>query len=141
MACECGHLTDHHDGLGCAYCGCTRRFKNINLKHVVSIIALLLTFALSANAQTQKPEQEKLDALTKVCVEQRLAAAPSLAGQPITVSVFEGIATLRGTVADTRKKGTATRVAKSKTCGATKAINKLNAQTTIKIQPKKKGGE
>lgn len=65
------------------------------------------------------------DATIKTCVVEHLAKAKSLTGETITVTVQDLTVTLTEQVKDARKKGTATRVAKAKVCGASAVKNEL----------------
>jgi osmotically-inducible protein OsmY len=67
------------------------------------------------------------DAAIKTCVIEHLAKAKSLTGETIAVTVQDKAVTLTGQVKDARKKGTATRVAKAKACGASAVKNELTA--------------
>ena len=92
---------------------------------ICTILLLALGFAQSSDADI------------KTCVEQRLGAAKSLAGERITVSVKDGLVTLTGSVSDSRKKATATRVARGLACAATEADNRLEAKRKLNIRKPK----
>jgi osmotically-inducible protein OsmY len=80
-----------------------------------------------AAAQTKKAAPAS-DAEIKQCIEERFAKATSLAGQAINVAVSNGEATLSGTVKAGTQKGTATRIAKAKSCGAKNVANNLSVE-------------
>lgn len=77
------------------------------------------------------------DAGVKTCVVEHLAKAKSLTGETITVTVKDNAVTLTGEVKDARKKGTATRVAKAKACGASVVKNELTAVEPLMIRKQK----
>ncbi len=77
------------------------------------------------------------DATIKTCVIEHLAKAKSLTGETITVTVKDNAVTLTGQVKDARKKGTATRVAKAKACGASAVKNELTAVEPLLIRKAK----
>ena len=77
------------------------------------------------------------DAMIKTCVIEHLAKAKSLTGETITVTVQDKAVTLTGQVKDARKKGTATRVAKAKACGASAVKNELTALEPLVIRKAK----
>jgi osmotically-inducible protein OsmY len=77
------------------------------------------------------------DATVKTCVVEHLTKAKSLTGETITVTVKDSAVTLTGQVKDARKKGTATRVAKAKTCGASVVKNELTAIEPLTIRKPK----
>lgn len=97
---------------------------------------MITTILLFALAFGQTPSKTYTDADIKTCVSTRLADAPSLAGETITITVEHGLVTLTGKISDSRKKATATRIARSKTCGATEADNRLQAAQKIAISKK-----
>ncbi len=74
------------------------------------------------------------DATIKTCVVEHLTKAKSLTGETITVTVKDNAVTLNGQVKDARKKGTATRVAKAKACGASAVKNELTAVEPLTIR-------
>ena len=77
------------------------------------------------------------DAGVKTCVIEHLTKAKSLMGETITVTVQDKAVTLTGQVKDARKKGTATRVAKAKACGASAVKNELTALEPLVIRKAK----
>lgn len=77
------------------------------------------------------------DTVIKTCVVEHLAKAKSLTGETITVAVKDKAVTLTGQVKDARKKGTATRVAKAKACGASAVKNELTAIEPLIIRKAK----
>jgi osmotically-inducible protein OsmY len=77
------------------------------------------------------------DATIKTCVVEHLTKAKSLTGETITVTVKDNAVTLTGQVKDARKKGTATRVAKAKVCGASTVKNELTAIEPLTIRKAK----
>jgi osmotically-inducible protein OsmY len=77
------------------------------------------------------------DAAIKTCVVEHLTKAKSLTGETITVTVQDKIVTLTGQVKDARKKGTATRVAQAKACGASAVKNELTALEPLVIRKAK----
>lgn len=77
------------------------------------------------------------DATIKTCVIEHLTKAKSLNGETITVTVQDKAVTLTGQVKDARKKGTATRVAKAKACGASTVKNELTAVEPFVIRKPK----
>lgn len=120
-----------------------------------STLATILTLALCAGTtclaqdppsaqDARKPGSTPKPAATvptdeagiKRCIEERLAAAPSLAGQKITVEVRNKFPRLTGKVQNSRMKGTATRIANGKSCGGRQTVNDLEAAeiTPIKKQ-------
>ena len=97
------------------------------MKIIVTILLALWTTCALAD-----------DGAIKTCIEEHFAKSKALHGEAIAVTVAAGKVTLQGTVADTRKKGTATRIAKSKACGATSVVNELSAREKITIPRKPK---
>jgi osmotically-inducible protein OsmY len=93
-----------------------------------SLIWLTL-LCLSVAAQEKKAAGPATDAEIKQCIEERFAKSTSLAGQAITVAVSNGEATLTGTVKAGTQKGTATRIAKGKACGARNVANNLAVES------------
>jgi osmotically-inducible protein OsmY len=77
------------------------------------------------------------DAAIKTCVVEHLTKAKSLTGETITVTVQDKTVTLTGQVKDARKKGTATRVAKAKACGASVVKNELTTLEPLVIRKAK----
>ena len=77
------------------------------------------------------------DTTIKTCVVEHLTKAKSLTGETITVTVQDKAVTLTGQVKDARKKGTATRVAKAKACGASAVKNELTALEPLSIRKAK----
>ena len=121
----------------------------------LTTITTILTLALLASiapaqdkSSAPKPkakQSEKVSAAAptdaagiKTCIEQRLANAPSLSGQKITVTVLGKVPRLTGKVATSTQKGTATRIAKSKTCGGSGVMNDLEAEVKREFPKKEK---
>lgn len=77
------------------------------------------------------------DATIKTCVVEHLAKAKSLAGETITVMVKDNAVTMTGQVKTARQKGTATRVAKAKACGASAVKNELTALEPLNLRKAK----
>lgn len=77
------------------------------------------------------------DAAIKTCVIEHLAKAKSLTGETITVTVQDKTVTLTGQVKAARQKGTATRVAKAKACGASAVKNELTALEPLTLRKAK----
>lgn len=92
-------------------------------KIILVTITLFVSFPIFAD-----------DTTIKTCVVEHLAKAKSLTGETITVTVHDKTVTLTGQVKDARKKGTATRVAKAKACGASVVKNELTAVEPLVIR-------
>jgi osmotically-inducible protein OsmY len=90
---------------------------------------ILVTFTLFVSL-TSFADDSKI----KTCVIEHLTKAKSLNGESITVTVADKTVTLTGQVKDARKKGTATRVAKAKACGASSVKNELTAVEPLVIR-------
>jgi osmotically-inducible protein OsmY len=95
-------------------------------KIILVTITVLCSFTIFAD-----------DATIKTCVVEHLTKAKSLTGETITVTVQDKTVTLTGQVKDARKKGTATRVAKAKACGASVVKNELTALEPLNIRKAK----
>jgi osmotically-inducible protein OsmY len=95
-------------------------------KTILFTLLLLSSFSIFAD-----------DAAIKTCVVEHLTKAKSLTGETIAVTVQDKTVTLTGQVKDARKKGTATRVAKAKACGASAVKNELTAVEPLVIQKAK----
>lgn len=117
------------------------------MKQLLPLVCGLFLTATLAFAQDTQPTQggemtkkskkaEKADKPTtdpdiQKCLQDRLANAPKLKSETITVAVANGEATLTGNVK--AGKGSVTSMAKS--CGAKKVINNIVQESTAK--PKK----
>jgi len=110
------------------------------IKLLVSVLALIIAATPAINAQesmSSKSSKSKSssaavptsDAEIQKCIADRLARASSLEGQTINVAVSGGDATLTGSVKKGLQKGTASRVAKVKACGAKQVTNNLTVET------------
>ncbi len=85
--------------------------------------------AKPAKAEKPKPAP-KSDAEIQQCITDKLAAAPKLKDQKITVSVSGGVATLTGEVSNGGSKGAATKICKS--CGAKSTKNNITVKKAEK---------
>jgi|GEM_PF-6562458 len=93
-------------------------------KVILISFTLAVVFALPLTAQAGDDKE------VQACIAERLANSKSLAGQKITVVVKDNVPTLSGQVEDSRQKGTATRIAHSKVCGAEKPVNQIKAKVS-----------
>lgn len=105
------------------------------MKRTMILAAAAITILSAAGIRAEGDDQK-----VQTCIVERLAAAKSLAGQKITVVVKDNVPTLSGQVEDSRQKGTATRIAHSKACGAEKPINKIEAKVSSAFGKSKGGG-
>jgi osmotically-inducible protein OsmY len=118
------------------------------IKVLVSVLAIMIAGTVTTNAQeTMSSKSSKSsrsgatavptsDAEIQKCIADRLARASSLEGQTINVAVSGGDATLTGSVKKGLQKGTASRVAKVKACGAKQVTNNLTVESTASSSKK-----
>ena len=118
------------------------------IKVLVPILAILVagTFAVTAqetmssksskSSKTGQSSAPTSDPEIQRCVADRLARASSLEGQTINVAVTGGDVTLTGSVKKGLQKGTASRVARVKACGAKQVINNLTVESLASGQKK-----
>ena len=102
---------------------------------VFLVVLMLATSAVWAQNKNEKPAKSRPavvdcskvdDAKLTADVNAKLAAAPSLKGLTINVTVSSGAVTLTGKAMKPTQKGTATRVAK-----AVKCVTKVDNQMTV----------
>lgn len=118
-----------------------------NLKTIIGGVTLVGLLALGAIAQTPaankpmhatKPAKTipvaKSDAEIQTDIQKRLAAAPKLKSENISVAVSGGVATFTGTVSNSGSKGGVSSLAKA--AGAKKVINSITVQKMAKAAKK-----
>ncbi len=98
--------------------------KRITLSILSLILMTVSIFALGEQS-TEKASVTKTDTQIESCITDRLARSEKLREQGFTVTVAEGVATLKGKAVNAGSKGAATRIAKS--CGATTVKNEIDA--------------
>lgn len=115
------------------------------MKQLLTLICGLCLTATLAFAQDAQPAQGEMvkkskktekamptaDPDIQKCIQDRLANAPKLKSEPITVAVANGEATLSGNVK--AGKGSVTSMAKS--CGAKKVTNNIMQESKAKAKP------
>ncbi len=116
-------------------------------KTMISSLALAGLLALAVGAQTPAPAKSmhatkaakmsattKSDAEIQTDIQNRLAAAPKLKSENISVAVSGGVATFSGTVSNSGSKGGVTSLAKA--AGAKKVTNNITVQKMAKAVKK-----
>lgn len=116
------------------------------LKTIVGSVTLVGLLAFAAVAQTpsqtkpmhaMKPVKvaaAKSDADIQADIQKRLAAAPKLKSENISVAVSGGVATFTGTVSNSGSKGGVNSLAKA--AGAKKVVNNITVQKVMKTTKK-----
>ena len=117
------------------------------MKTMIGSMALVGLLAFGAVAQTPtaaktmhatKPAKvvpaAKSDAEIQTDIQKRLAAAPKLKSENISVAVSGGVATFSGTVANSGSKGGVSSLAKA--AGAKKVVNNITIQKVAKAAKK-----
>ncbi len=119
------------------------------MKTMIGSLALVGLLAFGAVAQTPtaaktmhvtKPAKvtpaAKSDADIQADIQKRLAAAPKLKSENISVAVSGGVATFSGTVANSGSKGGVSSLAKA--AGAKQVVNNITIQKVAKAAAAKK---
>ena len=117
------------------------------MKTMISSLALVGVLAFGALAQTPmaaktmhatKPAKAapaaKSDADIQADIQKRLAAAPKLKSENISVAVSNGVATFSGMVNNSGSKGGVSNLAKA--AGAKQVVNNITVQKTAKVAKK-----
>ncbi|MEP7272084.1 MAG: BON domain-containing protein [Acidobacteriota bacterium] len=101
------------------------------------VVAKAPTKTISKTAQktpvahlTKAKPVVKTDAEIQSCIEQKLAAAPRLKDQHLTVAVVNGVSTFTGVAKNAGSKGSVSGLAKS--CGARSVVNHITVEAAMK---------
>ena len=117
------------------------------MKTMIGSMGLVGLLAFGAVAQTPAPAKTmhatkpakvvpavKSDAEIQTDIQNRLAAAPKLKSENISVAVSSGVATFSGTVSNSGSKGGVSSLAKA--AGAKKVVNNITIQKVAKAAKK-----